>query len=139
MGTVIQETHQGNENRRQRWAHLERADLFAHMVRGKRRAAPSGKRLRCLTCPAARGKRGGRTKTAWLRVPLSWPFFTVFPARLPVSAGPGVTPYPRQFGGGGGIQLCAVRSTQFGAGKSACCGSQDGMAPLQISRTPADK
>ena len=24
--------------------------------------------------------------------------------------------YPRQFGGGGGIQLFAVRSTQFGAG-----------------------
>ena len=29
MGTVIQETHQGNENRHQRWARLERADLFA--------------------------------------------------------------------------------------------------------------
>ena len=27
------------------------------------------------------------------------------------------THYPRQFGGGGGIQLCAVRSTQFGAGE----------------------
>ncbi len=29
MGTVIQETHQGNENRHQRWARLERAALFA--------------------------------------------------------------------------------------------------------------
>jgi len=43
----------------------------------KPKASPSVKRRRCLTCLAAHCRPGGRTKSASMRAPLSWRFFTV--------------------------------------------------------------
>jgi len=77
VGTVIQEPHQGNEERHQRWERLERAALVTqyrdlHAQGLAQRQAAQG-----LRCPEARCKRGGRPTSASMRVQRSWRFFTV--------------------------------------------------------------
>ena len=77
MGTVIQYTHRGNDERNQRWDRVERAELFAQygdlQAQGLSRVKPP----RRLRCPAARCRHGGRIKTVSTNIPPWWPFSTV--------------------------------------------------------------
>ena len=79
MATIIQDKQRGNEARHQRWARIERADLFAQYGDLHAQGISQRQAAKVLDVPAAHCRRGACTKTALMPVPRSWRFFTVCP------------------------------------------------------------
>jgi len=76
MGTVIQAKPRRHADCTPRWDRTRRAELFDQYRDLQAQGySPCVKPPRCLTFPAARCKRGGRTKTASMRARRSWHFF----------------------------------------------------------------
>jgi len=86
VATIGQEQHRGKHDRNQRWARFERADLLARYGALHTQGVSQRQAARCWTCPAARCRRGGRTKSTLTSVLRSWRFFTVLRG-LPSSIG----------------------------------------------------
>ena len=81
MRTVVQETQRSNEDRNQRWDRMERAELLEQYFARKAQGISQRQAAQGLEVPrsTARCRHGGRTKSASMRVPRSWPFFKASP------------------------------------------------------------
>jgi hypothetical protein len=79
VATIIPDKQRGNEDRHQRWARIERADLLARYGELHAQGISPRQAAKGLDVPRIRCRRGARTKTVSRPVPRSWRCSKVFP------------------------------------------------------------